>query len=52
MVQDQSEVIKVRIRTVTVDGVRSIADREYRSLAKQVQLILDEWLYNQESDGE
>lgn len=43
---EKTEVIKIRIAVSTKKRVQEIASREYRSFAKQCQLILDEWLDN------
>ena len=44
MPKEKSEVVKMRLSVSTKEKIQKIADKEYRSFAKQCQLMLDEWL--------
>jgi hypothetical protein len=50
--KEPTEVVKIRIATLTKKRIQKISDKEYRSFAKQCQMILDEWVARHEMSNE
>lgn len=44
----ETEVIKIRLSSITKEKIQEEAEKEYRSFAKQCQMILDEWVARHE----
>ena len=48
--KELSEVVKIRISKSTKEKIQKKSNQEYRSFAKQCQMILDEWATRHENE--